>query len=178
MLVSGSELLAQAARSGRAVGSFNTYNLEITAAILRAAEAQNAPVFLALGKGALDYAGFELLSRASIIAAEQASVPVAVHLDHSPSIDLVVRAVEAGYSSVMIDGSSQPFDSNIDLTKRAVASAQPVTVEAELGAVAGSEDRSEAHSSQIPMTGPAQAAEFVDATGIHSLAIKLSYWFG
>ena len=173
MLVPGSDLLAHAVSTGRAVGSFNTYNLEITSAILCAAEAQNAPVFLAIGRGALDYAGFEPLSRATLAAAQAASVPVAVHLDHSPDVETISRCVAAGYTSVMIDASQLEFAGNIAVTQRAVAAARPVTIEAELGAIGGTEDRSGAHDAAIPMTAPEQAAEFVTATGVDSLAIAI-----
>jgi ketose-bisphosphate aldolase len=173
MLVSGSVLLERAVASGRAIGSFNTYNLEITTAVLRAAEAQQQPVFVAVGRGALDYAGFEPLSRAVLAAAEISPVEVAVHLDHSPDIETLRRCITAGYTSVMVDGSSLPFDQNVELTRNAVEAARPVTVEAELGAIAGTEDRSGAHRGSIPMTDPAQAAEFVAATGVDSLAIAI-----
>ena len=86
MLVSGRELLESAVLERRAVGSFNTYSLEITRAILRAAEARNAPVFLAIGTGAFDYAGFDVLATASLAAARESSVPVAVHVDHAPDV--------------------------------------------------------------------------------------------
>jgi fructose-bisphosphate aldolase class II len=173
MLVSGSELLSYAIKGSRAVGSFNTYNLEITAAILRAAEAQRQPVFLAIGRGALDFAGFEPLTRAVLASAEAASVPVAVHLDHSPDIETIERCVAAGYTSVMVDGSHLPFAANLALTRQAVAAAGGVTVEAELGAIGGAEDRSGAHHAEIPMTDPDLAAEFVTATGVDSLAVAI-----
>jgi fructose-bisphosphate aldolase class II len=173
MLASGRDLLQRAVDSGRAVGSFNTYNLEITQAILRAAEAKQAPVFLAVGRGALDSAGFEPLTRGMLAAAEAASVPVAVHLDHSPDVDTIARCVVAGYTSVMVDGSHFAFGQNVDLTRRAVEAARGVPVEAELGAMAGSEDRSADHEAGIPMTDPAQAAEFAAATGVDSLAIAI-----
>jgi ketose-bisphosphate aldolase len=174
MLVPGKQLLAHAVATGRALGSFNTYNLEITSAILRAAESQGQPVFLAVGRGALDYAGFEPLSHAVLAAAESASVAVAVHLDHSPDIETIARCVSAGYTSVMVDGSGLPFAENVALTRSAVEAARPVTVEAELGAIAGAEDRSGgAPEAAIPMTDPGQAAEFVAATGVNSLAVAI-----
>jgi ketose-bisphosphate aldolase len=174
MLVPGKQLLAHAVTTGRAVGSFNTYNLEITSAILRAAESQRQPVFLAVGRGALDHAGFEPLTKAVLAAAESASVPVAVHLDHSPDIETIARCVAAGYTSVMVDGSGLPFAENVALTRRAVEAAHPVTVEAELGAIAGGEDRSGgAAETTIPMTDPDQAAEFVTITGVDSLAVAI-----
>jgi fructose-bisphosphate aldolase, class II len=173
VLVPGRELLAHAASRRSAVGSFNTYNLEITRAILRAAEARRTPVFLAVGSGALDYAGFTPLVEAVLAAAREASVPVAVHLDHSPDVDTVARCVAAGFTSVMIDGSELPFEKNVALTRSAIEAAHGVTVEAELGGVAGHEDRSGDQSTDIPMTDPDQAARFVDATGVASLAVAI-----
>jgi ketose-bisphosphate aldolase len=174
MLVPGKQLLDHAVASGRAGGSFNTYNLESTIAILRAAEAQKQGVFLAVGRGALDYAGFEPLARAVLAAAEAASVPVAVHLDHSPDVDTIRRCVEAGFTSVMVDGSMLPFADNVTLTRRAVEAAHPITIEAELGGIAGAEDRSEGTgATTIPMTDPDQAAEFLAATGVDSLAVAI-----
>jgi ketose-bisphosphate aldolase len=174
VLVPGKQLLDHAVATGRAVGSFNTYNLEITRAILRAAESQGQPVFLAVGRGALDYAGFEPLSRAALAAAESASVPVAVHLDHSPDLDTIRRCVAAGYTSVMVDGSMLSFAENVTLTRRAVGAAHPITVEAELGAIAGAEDRSGgAPEVAIPMTDPGQVAEFIASTGVDSLAVAI-----
>src|SRR5215217_5536536 len=124
MLVSGRDLLAHAVATQRAVGSFNTYNLETTRAILGAAEAFGQPVFLAAGRGALDYSGFELLTITMLEAARRATVPVAVHLDHSPDAALMRRCLDAGYTSVMIDGSALPFDDNLGLTREAVRLAQ------------------------------------------------------
>ena len=173
MLVSGRELLAWAVERRCAVGSFNTYNIEVTRAILRAAEARRAPVFLAIGAGALDYAGFGVLTAASLEAAREASVPVAVHLDHSPDVATLARCVGAGFTSVMIDGHRLPFDANVALTREAVEAAQGVVVEAELGGVPGAEDASGAHVHDIPMTDPDEASRFVAATGVESLAIAI-----
>jgi fructose-bisphosphate aldolase class II len=173
MLVSGRELLAEAVAKGCAVGSFNTYNLEITRAILQAAEARRAPVFLAVGKAPLDQAGFSPLAEAMLAAARAARVPVAVHLDHSPDIATIERSIGAGFTSVMIDGSRLPFDDNIALTRSAVEAAVGVTVEAELGGIVGSEDRSGDIAAGITMTDPEEAARFASETGIDSLAIAI-----
>ena len=173
MLVSGRDLLKRAVAERRAIGSFNTYNLEITRAILRAAEVRNAPVFLAIGTGAFDYAGFDVLATASLAAARESSVPVAVHVDHAPNVETIARCVEAGLTSVMIDGSKLALDVNIALTRRAVEAARGVCVEAELGGIAGAEDSSGAHAAGIPMTDPEEAARFVAETGVDSLAIAI-----
>ena len=155
------------------MGSFNTYNLEVTRAILRAAEAYDAPVFLAIGSGALDYAGFGVLTEASLTAAREASVPVAVHLDHSPDVATLAQCIAAGFTSVMIDGHRLPFEDNVALTRDAVQQARGVPVEAELGGVPGAEDASGSQVLDIPMTDPDEASRFVAATGVESLAIAI-----
>ena len=173
MLVSGRTLLADAVAQKRAVGSFNTYNLEITHAVIRAAEAQRQPVFLAVGKGALDFAGFSPLARAMLAVAEGATVPVALHLDHSPDVATISRCLDSGFTSFMIDGSLLPFDENVALTREAVRAASGSTMEAELGGVAGAEDSSGDQISVIPMTDAEQAVAFVAETGVDSLAIAI-----
>ena len=173
MLASGRDLLQRAVAERRAIGSFNTYNLEITRAILRAAEAHDAPVFLAIGTGAFDYAGFDVLAAASLAAARESSAPVALHVDHAPRLEWITRCVDAGFTSVMIDGSKLPLDDNIALTRQAVGAARGVCLEAELGGIAGAEDASGAHEAGIPMTDPAEAARFVAETGVDSLAIAI-----
>jgi fructose-bisphosphate aldolase class II len=173
MLASGRDLLDEAVAMRRAVGCFNTYNLEITRAIVRAAEAQRAAVFLASGAGALDYAGSRALTEIMLTAADDARVPVAVHLDHCADVDLVAKSVEAGFSSVMVDGSRLAFEDNVALTRRALTLGGGQVIEAELGGVAGSEDVSGRQASDIPMTDPAQAERFVAETGIASLAVAI-----
>ncbi len=173
MLVAGRELLQDAVAGRRAVGSFNTYNLEITRAILRAAEARRAPVFLAAGRQPLDRAGFAPLMSAMLAAAQAARVPVAVHLDHSPDVATISRCIDAGFTSIMVDGSRLPFAENVALTRSAVEAAQGVTMEAELGGVFGNEDRSGDQHGDIPMTDPDEAERFVAETGVDSLAIAI-----
>jgi fructose-bisphosphate aldolase class II len=173
MLVSGRELLAWAVERRCAAGSFNTYNIEITRAIIGAAEAKGLPVFLAIGAGALDYAGFGVLTEASLQAAREAAVPVAVHLDHAPDVATLARCAGAGFTSLMIDGHRLPFVSNVSLCQAAVEASGGVAVEAELGGVPGTEDASGAHVHDIPMTDPGEAARFVAETGVESLAIAI-----
>jgi fructose-bisphosphate aldolase class II len=173
MLVSGQTLLDEAVRGRYAVGSFNTYNLEITKAIIAAAEARKRAIFLSVGGGALDYGGFGPLSQLVLAAAREASVPVAVHLDHSPDVATCKRCLEAGFTSLMIDGSHLPLDGNIALTRRAVEMAGDIPVEGELGGVGGDEDASGEQETAIPMTDPAQARTFVEQTGVTSLAVAI-----
>ena len=173
MLVSGRTLLDEAVRGGYAVGSFNTYNLEITRAILAAAESRRAAVFLAVGSGALEYAGFAPLVQLVLAAAREASVPVAVHLDHSPTVAGCERCLGEGFTSLMIDGSNLSFDENAALTRQAVECAGEIPVEGELGGVGGEEDSSGEQETAVPMTDPAQARAFVEQTGVASLAIAI-----
>jgi fructose-bisphosphate aldolase class II len=173
MLVSGRVLLDEAVRGGHAVGSFNTYNLEITRAIIAAAEARRQPVFLAVGSGALEHGGFAPLAQLVLAAAREAKVPVAVHLDHSPDLATCERCARAGFTSLMIDGSHLPFEGNVLLTREAVELAGAIPVEGELGGVAGGEDSSGVQETAIPMTDPAQAEAFAARTRAASLAIAI-----
>ncbi len=171
-LVSGKSLLEKARDGGYAVGAFNTNNLEATKAIVGAAVEMDAPVFLQLSAGALKYGGFELAGLA-LAFAKKVPIPVAVHLDHGPSFELVRECVGFGFSSVMIDGSALPFDRNVALTKRAVvvASAKKVSVEAELGQLKGRED--DVFAARHAYTDPSAAAKFVRLTGTDSLAVAI-----
>ncbi len=173
MLVPGRELLAHAVETGRAVGSFNTYNLEITSAILRAAEVRQAGVFLAIGRGAFLNTGFGPLVAGCVQAAKEALVPVAVHLDHGTNTALVEQCVKAGFTSIMIDGSSMSLRENVTLSRDAVRAANGVAVEAEIGGIGGLEDRSGHNASNIPMTDPEQARQLVEQSGVESLAIAI-----
>lgn len=189
-LVDGAEVLAWAVDRACAAGSFNTYNVETTRAIIEGAEAEQAPIFLAVGRGALDHAGFDVLSALCRTAVEMARVPVALHLDHATDVDLIERAVAAGFSSVMVDGSALPLAENIELVRRTRLAVGNRALEAELGGAFGDEDRSgpqdpppgtgpragpqtEPIPAPIPMTDPGEAAVFVEATGVDSLAVAI-----
>lgn len=172
-LVTSKEMLLKAKEGGYAVGAFNVENMEMVKAVIAAAEELNAPVMLQTTPSTVKYGTLE--TYVGIVAAEakRASVPVALHLDHGSSFDLAVRAIKEGYTSVMIDGSALGFEENIDVTKRVVAVASPnhIPVEAELGKVGGKEDDLEADGDTN--TDPAQAAEFVERTGVTSLAVAI-----
>lgn len=172
MLVSGNKLLQKAKKGCYAVGAFNTNNLEVTKAITAAATEMNAPVFLQLSSGALKYGGFELAGLA-LAFARKVPVPVAVHLDHGPSIEVARECVSFGFSSVMIDGSALPFGKNVAVTKKVVALAHKkgVSVEAELGQLKGRED--EVFSARHSYTDPVAAAKFVRLSGCDSLAVAI-----
>ncbi|WP_405539382.1 class II fructose-bisphosphate aldolase [Streptomyces sp. NBC_00075] len=172
---SGADLLA-AAREGTAIPGFVAYNLETVQGIVAAAEATGRPVLLQAGSSAFKHAGREALMTLALDAARRSSARIGVHLDHSRELDEIAACVEAGYTSVMVDGSHLPFAENVALTRKAVELAHDagVWVEAELGALAGDEDVStDAVAAGGTMTDPEQAAEFVAATRVDALAVAV-----
>lgn len=173
MLVTTTEMLLQAQADHYAVGAFNVENLEFVMAVVRAAEAKRSPVILQTTPGTVKYAGLSYFAEMARVAAEEASVPVAIHLDHGDGFDRCVQAMKAGYTSVMIDGSHDPFEDNIALTASVTKVARPlyIPVEAELGKVGGKEDDGPAVEGESPYTDPDEAVEFAARTGCSSLAI-------
>jgi ketose-bisphosphate aldolase len=171
MLAHGPQVLLDARAQGRAVPAFTTYTLESTRAICEAAERTGLPVILSAGSSSFRGSSRAMLAAAAVAAAREASVPVGVHLDHSTDLDEIRACLELGYTSVMIDGSHLPFDENVALTRTVVADAHAagVWVEAELGGVAGDEDASTGAVAG-ELTDPAQAADFVERTGVDALA--------
>lgn len=174
-LVTVSELLQKAEKGGYAVGAFNCNNMEIVQAIIAAAEAENAPVIIQASQGAIKYAGLEWIVGMAKLAAEHATVPVALHLDHGTSFEQCVQCIRAGFSSVMIDGSKLPLDENIALTNKVleVARSVGVSVEAELGKIGGTEDDITVDERDAMFTEPAEAKEFVERTGVDALAVAI-----
>ncbi|HGY09685.1 MAG TPA: class II fructose-1,6-bisphosphate aldolase [Oceanithermus profundus] len=174
MLVTGLEILSEARKQGYGVGAFNTNNMEITQAILEAAEAKRSPVILALSEGALKYGGRELTTMVRE-AARDATVPVAVHLDHGSSYESVLRALRYGFTSVMIDKSGEDFETNVRETRRVVEAAHAVgaSVEAELGRLAGIEEHVAVDEKDALLTNPREAQLFVEQTGIDFLAVAI-----
>ncbi|MER7791105.1 class II fructose-bisphosphate aldolase [Streptomyces sp. NPDC097640] len=176
MLLHGTDALTAAARDGRAIPGFVAYNLETVQGIVAAAEAAGRPVLLQAGSSAFKHAGREALMALALDAARRSDAELGVHLDHSRDLEEITACVEAGYTSVMVDGSHLPFAENVALTRKAVerAHAAGVWVEAELGALAGDEDVStDARAAGGSMTDPEQAAEFVAATGVDALAVAV-----
>ncbi len=169
-LVSSRELLLAAQAGKYAVGAFNAENLEMAQAIVDAAETLHAPVLLQTTSGTLRYASPALFAGFVSRLARDVKAPVALHLDHGDSLALAERCVREGYTSVMIDGSLLPFAGNVTLTRQVVAMACDTPVEAELGTVGGKEDD---HDAKPQYTDPAQAAEFVEKTGISSFAVAI-----
>lgn len=175
MLVTGSELLLDAQKRGYAVGAFNVNNMEIIQAIIEAAEETNSPVILQASQGGIKYAGIEYIAALGKLAAENAKVPVALHLDHGTDFDQVMLCIRNGFSSVMIDGSRFPLDENIAFTKKVieVAHAVGVTVEAELGKIGGTEDHITVGEKDATFTDPQEALKFVNETNVDYLAIAV-----
>ncbi len=171
-LVPGRELLSEAARAGRAVGAFNFNNLEFLQAIVAAADAARAPVFLATSEGAVKYAGLDNIVALARAAARSAGVPLCLHLDHGRDLDLIRACIAAGYTSVMVDGSHLPYAENVALTRAVVSAARPsgVSVEAELGRLTGVEDNVSVAERDAVLVNPDEAARFAAETGIDSLA--------
>lgn len=174
-LVTVAELLKEAEKGGYAVGAFNCNNMEIVQAIIEAAEKEKAPVIIQASQGAIKYAGIEYITAMSKLAAEMASVPVALHLDHGTSFEQVMKCIRYGFTSVMIDGSKLPFEENIALTKKVVdvARAVGVSVEAELGKIGGTEDDISVSEREAFFTDPEEAKVFVEKTGVDSLAVAI-----
>lgn len=173
-LKTGLEILAAARAGGYGVGAFNTSNLEITQAILEAAEAERSPVIVALSEGSISYAGRDLVDTVLHLA-DQASVPVAVHLDHGSSFESCLQALRWGLTSVMIDKSGEDEETNISETRRVVeaAHAMGVTVEAEIGRLSGIEDHVNVSAEDAALTKPDEAQRFMEATGADYLAVAI-----
>jgi len=171
-LVPGREILADANARGYAVGAFNFNNLEFLQAIAAAADETGTPVFLATSEGAVRYAGLDYIVALARAAAAQTRVPLCLHLDHGRDLALIRRCIDAGYTSVMIDGSHLPFAENIAATKQVVEMAhlRGVSVEAELGRLVGVEDNVSVAERNAVLVDPDEAEQFVARTGVDSLA--------
>lgn len=174
-LVSISELLQKAQKEHYAVGAFNCNNMEIVQAIVAAAEAEKAPVIIQASQGAIKYAGIEYIAALTRLAAEKASVPVALHLDHGTSFAQVMQCIRNSFTSVMIDGSKLSLAENIALTNKVIEAARPlgVSVEAELGKIGGTEDDITVSEREALFTDPEEAERFVKETQVDALAIAI-----
>lgn len=172
MFVTSKEMIYAARKGGYAVPAFNAENLEMVQAIVAAAEKMKSPVMIQTTPSTVKYLTLRQAVAMVKAEAEAASVPVALHLDHCESYEDVMAAVDAGYTSVMIDGSKLPYEENIAVTKKVVedAHAKGVTVEAELGTVGGKED---GHSAEIAYTDPAEALDFFTKTGVDIFAVAI-----
>ena len=170
------EMFKKSMKEGFAIGAFNVNNMEIIQAIVDAADAQKSPVILQASSSAIKYARINYLMKMVEAAVdEHPDVPIVIHLDHGPDFETAKMCIDAGFSSVMIDGSKYDFEENVALTKKVVdyAHSRGVVVEAELGKLAGIEDDVNVSSDEAMYTDPDQAKEFVERTGCDSLAIAI-----
>jgi fructose-bisphosphate aldolase class II len=174
MLVTNKDLLLPATRKAYAVGAFNINNLETLLAVAEASMEEKSPVIVAVTPSAIKYAGLSYLARIAKTAAESAPVPMSLHLDHGEDFETASKCIGAGFTSVMIDGSFLKFEENVALAKRVVDLAHPkgVSVEAELGRLAGVEESTVAEKEAI-LTDPDAAKEFVKRTEVDALAVAI-----
>ena len=173
-LVTTKQMLLDAQKGNYAVGAFNVENMEMVMAVMEAAEELKSPVIMQTTPSTVKYAGLDFILANVKAAAERASVPVAMHLDHGSSFELAMQAYRTGYTSIMIDGSHGSFEENIAVSKAVADACTPsgIPVEAELGKVGGKEDDLDGGDDN-PYTDPDQAVEFVKRTGITSLAVAI-----
>jgi fructose-bisphosphate aldolase class II len=170
--------LTKAQAEGFALGAFNINNMEIIQGIIAAAKELNAPLILQVSKGAREYAGRNYIMKLAEAAEKDSDLPIAIHLDHGPDFELCKSCIDDGFTSVMIDGSHDPFEKNIALTKKVVDYAHPkkVSVEAELGKLVGEQfDSGEGSkvAADAVYTVPEEAQEFVKKTNCDSLAVAI-----
>ncbi|MFH1711759.1 MAG: class II fructose-1,6-bisphosphate aldolase [Patescibacteria group bacterium] len=176
MLTTLKNVLTKAQRGKYAVGAFNVNNLEAIQAVIEAAVAEKSPVIISTSEGAIKYAGLAELASLILLAARRTSVPVVFHLDHGKNLDLISEAIRSGfYTSIMYDGSSLPLEENIKNTKKIVrlAHARDISVEAELGSIAGIEDFVSVEERDAHLTNPQEAKMFIKETDCDALAIAI-----
>ena len=174
-LVGTKEMFKKAYEGGYAIGAFNVNNMEIVQGITEAAAELQSPVILQCSAGARKYAKHEYLVHLVKAALEINDIPIALHLDHGADFETCKSCIDGGFSSVMIDGSHYDFKENIEVTKKVVeyAHARGVVVEAELGKLAGIEDDVKVAAHDAAYTQPEEVEEFVEKTGVDSLAIAI-----
>ncbi|MCR4427301.1 MAG: class II fructose-1,6-bisphosphate aldolase [Firmicutes bacterium] len=174
-LVTSKAILDPANRDGYGVGAFNVNNLEFAKAVVRAAVDERSPIIVQVSEGAIAYAGLREISGMVRTIADSVQVPVALHLDHGRNYATIVDCIRNGFTSVMIDGSHLPFEENIALTAKVVETAHAVgvSVEAELGKLAGIEDNIAVAERDAILTDPDEAREFVERTAVDALAVAI-----
>jgi len=176
MLVDTKEMFKKAYEGGYAIGAFNVNNMELIQGIIAGVAEKKCAVILQVSKGAREYANAIYLKKLIEAAVEECpDIPIAMHLDHGADFDICKQCVDGGFTSVMIDGSHHDFEENVRLTKQVVeyAHSKGVVVEAELGKLEGVEDDVKVASGEGSYTDPDQAVEFVERTGVDSLAIAI-----
>ena len=173
--ITSTEMFKKSLKSDYAVGAFNVNNMEIIQGIVDAAKQEQAPIILQVSAGARKYAKPAYLLKLVEAAMVDTGLDICLHLDHGEDFEICKQCIDGGFTSVMIDGSKHPFEDNVALTKKVVeyAHAHDVVVEAELGKLAGVEDNIKVDSKSATYTDPEEAAEFVEKTGVDSLAIAI-----
>ncbi|WP_181956624.1 class II fructose-bisphosphate aldolase [Paenibacillus piri] len=171
-LVSSTPLLQEARKQGYGIVAFNVHTLEMLQAVVEAAEESRSPLILQTTVGTVKHLGIAYIAGAAKTAAAQASVPIALHLDHCQSFELIMQCMRAGYTSVMIDQSMHPFEHNVAVTRKVVEAARAldVNVEAELGKVGGVEDDIHVDEDMAALADPDECRRFVELTGVATLA--------
>lgn len=166
-------MLESAKSKGYAVAAFNVENMEMMQGVIAAAEELNSPVILQTTPGTVNYGGLKYFYHIALAAAMDSPVPIALHLDHGISYEMIIQSLRIGYSSIMIDGSALSFAENVTLTNKVIEICRPngIPVEAELGRISGSEDGLE--SDESILTDPEEAAEFVKQTTVDYLAVAI-----
>ncbi len=174
-IVSTTDLFKKALAGKYAIGAYNVNNMELLQAIVEAGNESKAPLILQVSAGARKYANQTYLLKLVEAALESSDIPIALHLDHGEDFEICKACIDGGFSSVMIDGSKYSLEENIELTKKVVDYAHPkgVSVEAELGRLAGVEDNISVSEKDAIYTNPAEAKEFVERTGVDSLAVAI-----
>lgn len=171
-LVSSTPLLVEAREKGFAVVAFNVHTLEMLQAVVEAAEESGAPLILQTTTGTVKHLGAEYIAAAAKTAAARSRIPIALHLDHCQDFNLILKCIQAGYTSVMIDQSMHSFETNVNMTRKVVEIAQAlnVNVEAELGKVGGVEDDIKVEDHMASLADPEECRKFVELTGVPTLA--------
>lgn len=174
-IISTREMLNKAQREGYAVPAFNIHNLETLEVVVETAAELKSPVILAGTPSTIKYAGGEYIVAMAKVAAKQHNIPIAIHLDHYEDVEEIKHYIDLGFKSAMIDASHSPFEENIEIVKQVVeyAHKHDATVEAELGRLGGQEDDLIVDEKDTKFTNPAQAKEYVERTGIDSLAVAI-----
>jgi tagatose 1,6-diphosphate aldolase GatY/KbaY len=174
-IVTTKQILIDAQKNGYAVPAFNIHNLETIRVVVETAAELRSPVILAGTPGTIDYAGGEYLFAIAEAAAKKHNIPIALHLDHFEDVDQIKKYIDLGFTSAMIDGSMLSFEDNISIVKKVVeyAHSKGVVVEAELGKLGGIEDDKAVDAKDAMYTNPDSAVDFVERTGIDSLAVAI-----
>jgi fructose-bisphosphate aldolase class II len=174
-LVTLNEVCVPAEKGKYAVGAFGVQNLETCQAVIEAAVEEKSPAILIVSEGAIKHAGLQNITDIVRNLAEAAPVPICIHLDHGSTYEVAEACVNAGFKSVMVDGSHHPYDENVALTKKvvAMAHAKGATVEGEIGRIGGVEENIVVSAAEATMTDPEEAAKFAQETGIDAIAVAI-----